>query len=222
MAILVVLIVVLTLSVQRHPIACELVSYSSYSELRPNIYVSPLIDEAKVSGLLAAIREGKGRVNDTFGEMISSPKVVITANLSEASGYGSNSFGRAFLTPLGQCLVFGPNGQNVDVIAHEHVHAEVHYRVGRWKHLRSVPIWFNEGVSLLVDFRSPYLIDNITVSKKEIDDVKTMGSEFFTGDHVVRNYQAARLAVETLDRTQLYGKLRELRNGQRFDDVFDL
>jgi hypothetical protein len=125
--------------------------------------------------------------------MIAKPKVVIAANDIEASDFGSNPYGKALLTPLGQCIVFGPKGQNIDVIAHEYTHAEVHYRVGWLNHMLNVPVWFNEGVGLLVDFREPYLLDNIKLSFDQINSVKSDGFDFS-----ISSYKASKVLVEHL------------------------
>jgi hypothetical protein len=202
---------------QRHALACEFIEYSNYSEIAPNIFVRDSFNLNQKEKLLSKIAIGKSRVNTTFGQMISNPKVVITTNESEASDFGSNIYGNALLTPLGQCIVFGSKGQNVDVIAHEYTHAEVHYRVGWLKHLLNVPIWFNEGVSLLVDFRKPYLLKNIDLSSKEVEFVKNNRFDFS-----IRNYQASRVLVDSIDKSNLYKNLEKLKQGQDIHSVFAL
>ena len=218
-------VIAMTLFSQRHALACELVSYSNYrheTTVSSNLYFSPSIDKRDRAELLAVFEEGRRRVSETFGQTTSTPDVVVTATKSEAASFGSNVYGRAFLTPIGQCLVLGPEGLNTDVIAHEYLHAEVHHRVGWFNHFTQIPIWFNEGVSLLVDFREPYLLENIDLTQADVDAIQATGSDFFTGNDVVKNYQAARVAVERLDRKKLYEKLQRIRGGERFDQAFDL
>jgi len=198
-------ILIFTGVTQRHALACEFIEYSNYSEIAPNIFVSDSFNLNQKDKLLSKITLGKSRVNTTFGQMNSNPKVVITSNESEASDFGSNIYGNALLTPLGQCIVFGPKGQNIDVIAHEYTHAEVHHRVGWLKHFLNVPIWFNEGIALLVDFRKPYLLENIDLSSKEIEFVKNNKFNFPIG-----NYQAARVLVDNIDKSNLYQNLERL------------
>lgn len=205
---------------QRHALACELISFSNYVEIAPKVFASPAVAIAQYDKLLAVIHAGKSRVNNTFGGMASSPKVIIAATTDDASDFGSNAYGNALLTPLGQCLVFGPKGQNIDVVAHEFTHAEVHFRVGWFNHFLNIPIWFNEGLSLLVDYREPFLVDNIDLSPLEINTVKETGSNFFSGKNVVKNYQAARFAVEKVNKSQLYDNLEKMRIGWNFHKVF--
>ena len=202
---------------QRHAFACEFIDYSNYSEIAPNIFVSSSFNLGQKENLLSTITLGKSRVNTTFGKMISNPKVVITTNESEAADFGSNAYGNALLTPLGQCIVFGPKGQNIDVIAHEYTHAEVHNRVGWLNHFLNVPIWFNEGVALLVDFRNPYLLENIYLSLKDIESVKNNRFDFSIG-----SYQASRVLVDSIDKSSLYRNLEKLKQGQDINSVFAL
>ncbi len=207
---------------QRHALACEFVGYSNYLEIEHKVFVSSSLTEDRAQKLLSILSLGKSRVDNTFGVMASSPIVIITSDEDEASRFGSNAYGRAHITPLGQCLVFGPKGHNVDVIAHEYTHSEVHYRVGWFNHSLNLPIWFNEGVSLLVDFREPYLVSNIKLSQVEVDAIKRKGSKFFSGDNLLENYQAARIAVDAVDKEHLYDNLAKIRNGENFNDVFGL
>ena len=202
---------------QRHALACELIEYVNYSEIAPNIFVSTTFDLSQKHDLLALINSGKSRVNNTFGPMLSTPKVVITTNENEASYFGSNLYGNALLTPLGQCLVLGPKGQNIDVIAHEYTHAEVHFRVGWLKHFLNVPIWFNEGIALWVDFRKPYLLENIDLSQQAINDVKRNSFDFS-----INSYKASRVLVDGIDKQRLYQNLEEVKQGQDISRVFAL
>ncbi len=202
---------------QRHALACEFIEYSNYTEIAPNIFVSASFNLAHKEELLSQIALGQSRVNTTFGQMIAHPKVVITTNESEASDFGANKYASALLTPLGQCIVLGPEGQNIDVIAHEYTHAEVHHRVGWLKHLFNVPIWFNEGVALLVDFRKPYLLENIDLPSKEVEFVKNNEFNFSIG-----HYQAARVLVDSIDKSDLYKNLDKLKQGQDINSAFAL
>ncbi|MEH6606273.1 MAG: hypothetical protein V7711_11850, partial [Pseudomonadales bacterium] len=82
-------ILVLSGFTQRYAIACELIEYSNYTEIAPNVFASASFNFDKKKKLLSTINLGKSRVNNTFGNMISNPKVVIAANGIEASYFGS-------------------------------------------------------------------------------------------------------------------------------------
>lgn len=48
----------------------------------------------------------------------------------EANAWRQNANGITLLSPIGECIVLGPKGQNVDVVAHEYTQAEVYFRLG--------------------------------------------------------------------------------------------
>ncbi|MCC5852644.1 MAG: hypothetical protein JJU30_07400 [Alkalimonas sp.] len=206
---------------QRHALACEAVGFYGYQQLAPNIFASPGVGNQEQ--VLSVIQGGKQRVESTFGPMIAAPKIVIVATKAEAARLGANSTASAHYTPLGTCIILGPNGQNVDVAAHELVHAEVGQRVGWFRHWLEIPVWFNEGVALMADHREPFLIDNIAISQEAIDAVKTLktGRAFFAGANTHQHYVAARVAVNDLEPLQLYQQLERIRKGERFDAVFE-
>jgi hypothetical protein len=67
---------------------------------------------------------------------------------------GGEGAGCSVGLPWGQSyVVLGPDGNNVDVIAHEVCHDELFTRLGWWRVKRQIPQWFNEGLALLVDYR---------------------------------------------------------------------
>ncbi len=207
---------------QRHALACEAVELSDYEQVAPNIFASSSVEN--IEQVLRSILDGKQRVDSTFGEMVASPKIVIVGNKVEANNFGANSTATAYYTPIGTCIILGPKGQNVDVAAHELAHAEVGQRVGWFTHWLEIPVWFNEGVALIVDHRKPFLIDNINVSQEAIDAVKLLntGREFFGGTNIHENYVASRMAVNHLEPLQLYQKLERVRNGESFESVFEI
>lgn len=67
---------------------------------------------------------------------------------------GGEGAGCSLGTPWGDAyLVLGPDGNSVDVIAHELCHDELFARLGWWRVKRQIPQWYNEGLALLVDYR---------------------------------------------------------------------
>ncbi len=179
-----------------------------------------MLPREKTPAITQILESSKERIASTFGKMESGAKVVVTASSDEASYFGSNDWGRAHLSAIGQCVVLGPEGRSVDIAAHELVHAEVHYRVGWIKHFLEIPVWFNEGVALIVDHREFLLPENIQLNPEDIESVKSKELDFF-GDNSWKNYQAARIAVDTLDTSTLYEKLEKINKGEGFEKVFN-
>lgn len=222
-AVLVVIFLLLLASgftFQRHAIACEAIAFSNFEQVSANVFSSPSV--ANVQQVVKNISNGKERVNSTFGKMIAKPKIVLVGSKDEAAKFGANSTATAHNTPFGTCIVLGPNGQNVDVSAHELTHAEVSHRVGWFTHWLEIPVWFDEGVALIVDHREPFLVENIDLDPVKVQSVKRLksGREFFGGGNTHENYLASRLAVAMLEPSKLYAQLELVRIGDSFESVF--
>jgi hypothetical protein len=73
----------------------------------------------------------------------------------------------------------------------------------------------------LVDLREPFLPENIFLEESEIEAVKTIfyGHHFYT-ENAFTNYQAARLAVDSVNKGEFYANLERIKQGHEFDDVF--
>lgn len=125
---------------------------------------------------------------------------------------GGEGAGCSLGTPWGDSfLVLGPDGNNADVIAHELCHDELFARLGWWRTKRQIPVWFNEGLALMVDYRfsSPAVWDKTDSTQTDLslygdDDLMPFAHpmmrlsdlettrDFFGGD-----YQHVMLAYET-------------------------
>ena len=220
--VIIVIFVISGVVSQRHALSCELIGFSDYVEISPNVFISPKAQKNKHQDILSIISAGKQRITSTYGTMISFPKIVIAMSQSEVASLAINSIGQTHPTPLGQCVVLGPEGQNTDVASHELLHAEVIHRVGWINYAFNIPIWFGEGVAIIVDHREHLLVKNISLTKDIVEDVKLKGWDFFTDGKTYENYLAARLAVDNLDRSSLYKNLAKIRDGEKFNDVFKL
>jgi hypothetical protein len=207
---------------QRHALSCELIGLSNYIEISPNVFISPEAQKNKHIEILSIIGAGKKRITSTYGAMVSFPKIVIAMNKNEVASFAINSIGQTHPTPIGQCVVIGPDGQNTDVVSHELLHAEVIHRVGWINYMYNIPFWFGEGIATIVDHREHILVKNISLTRDKVEGVKLKGLDFFTDGNTDENYLAARLAVDNLDRTSLYKNLAKIRDGEKFNDVFKL
>ena len=206
---------------QRKALACELAGFSNYIEIGPNVFISSQTPKNNHQEILSIISAGKARITETYGAMTSAPKIVIPMSISEASKLAINSIGQTHFTPISQCVVLGPEGQNIDVAAHELLHAEVIHRVGWINYTFSIPIWFGEGIATIVDHREHLLVENISLTKDKVMKVQTKGFDFFADGNIYENYLAARLAVDSIDRASLYKKLAKIREGEKFHDVYN-
>jgi len=93
-----------------------------------------------------------------------------------------NSYGNTQFVGGRACVMIGPNGQNVDVVAHEMAHAELFLRVGWLARWLQIPTWFDEGVAMQVDYRSRYDLPAEKIPNAGDVRALTTFSKFFSGN----------------------------------------
>lgn len=207
---------------QRHALACELLPVLNYQQINPDVFLDGGVSAKETKAITGLIDSALERIDLVYGQPKSTPRFLITSNTQVAARWGANETATMHRMPWRSCIVIGPRGQNVDVIAHEWMHAEIQQRVGFVRMLREVPAWFDEGVALTLDYRAPFLPDNIDLTEADIESVKRLasGRAFFSGD-IRQNYQAARLAVEPLIIAEtFFDDLERVALGESFESVF--
>lgn len=209
---------------QRHALACELLPLMGYQELDSKVFLAPDIPSDQKEELSRMVDLAVERLTETYGAPIATPWMVITSDVATAKRWGSNETGAMNRMPWCSCIIIGPEGQNVDVMAHEMLHAEIQKRVGLWRLLKEIPVWFDEGAALTLDYREPFLPGNIELADEKITAVMTMDDHktFFSGQ-IRENYQAARMAVIPLIRKErFYEDLDRIKKGESFNNVFNM
>ena len=123
------------------------------------------------------------------------------------------------------CVMVGPKGQNIDVVAHELMHGELHHRAGYLRRFFQVPTWFDEGVAMQVDYRSRYSLSPPEAQNADYVRALTTESSFFVADDeaLTRNYASAKTVVASwvtrVGPAALYLRLHRLNNGEPFSEV---
>ncbi len=119
---------------------------------------------------------------------------------------------------------------NIDIIAHELTHAELHTRLNM-KALKSIPTWFDEGLATQNDFREQYGLEawieqtNNGKNTVPLEDMDT-GSEFYAGTVEERRFRylnAKHEVGEWMNIHQQKGLLElfdKLNNGEEFDAAY--
>jgi hypothetical protein len=180
-------------------------------------------DEQRYAALMA---DARSRITVAFGAPEAKP-IVVFFNRSEGIGlFKLNSYASAQFVAHRACLFIGPNGQSVDVVAHELMHSELHHRVGAWQRMVNVPTWFDEGVAMQVDHRSRYDLSQPAAQVADSVRSLTTMSAFSSGDEatLVYRYAAAKASVATLltkvGPSTLYSRLSLIRDGVSLEIAF--
>lgn len=173
------------------------------------------------------LSEAKGRIGDVFGEPKSVPVVVFFDSATSFWPFRLNEYGSTQFIGAKTCVLIGPKGRSVDVVAHELMHAEIADRVGVLAKFTDLPTWFDEGLAMQVDFRPEYDLAN-----GASDDTKSVrallsANEFIASDprRLTHNYASAKAEVaawtEQVGRASVYARLERMRRGEAFETVAD-
>lgn len=206
---------------KKEAIACEAINLVGFEEIYPNVYSDSSLTNQQRLSLNYTINQAYDRVGQIYGVIESSPRIIVTNKL-EYKKFGLNPTGMQNTGFFRECIFLGPKGLNVDVISHELVHAEVRYRTNFFVEHAVLPAWFIEGTGIKVDYRAPFLIENIEVSKEDVEQIKSVFFFHNFSNTSVKSYQASRIAIENLDPKKLYLGLERLNNGEKFEEVFEL
>ncbi len=207
---------------QRHALACEVLPVMGYQQINSKVFLAQDISPERTNELSQLVDSAIQRITDVYGAPISKPWILITSDARTSTTWGANETASTHRMPWCTCIIVGPHGQNVDVIAHELLHAEIQHRVGLWRLLKEIPVWFDEGAALTVDYRKPFLPETIKFSHEKIIKVERLDryKDFFSGN-IRENYQASRMAVIPLIREDsFYKDLERIASGETFQTVF--
>ncbi|MCG7534481.1 hypothetical protein [Pseudoalteromonas sp. OOF1S-7] len=211
----------LTAWYEHQVVLLSFLKYGSYQEVLPGFYLHDSIDDAQQENFLQIKQAAEHRVLKHFDTLMSDA-VIFVSNDPWLLDIGFNPAGMSRSSPFTQYIFIGPKGQNVDVMAHELMHAEMAVRVGYLADRHRLPIWFKEGFALQVDKRSPF-VEQLNVTQQEIDAVRQLYtiSQFQNAPSVkLRNYQLSQLAVAQLNLDNLDEKLLAIKQGKSFESVF--
>ena len=148
----------------------------------------------------SAIEEARTRVQAFVGTLSATPWIICQRRsaLGLDISHGTTRFA-PFLSPF---VVVGPFGVNVDVIAHELMHAEIAARTSALLRTYRVPTWFDEGLAMQLDRRSDYDQHALKMYRQSgllstihLDQLASPAEFFRTGDEGKAHYAFAKCVV---------------------------
>ncbi len=154
-----------------------------------DIYVNPQMNKEERQNIILLYQKSRLRIDSLFGKTESKPSILV-GNSNEVMQLFGNSTtpkqqvktGMTHLTPFGAYIILSPEGTNIDVLSHELCHAELMERLG-WKTRRlKIPIWFDEGLAMLVDKRFEYWTA-LQEDWRNLNDLESNDSDFYSSTH---------------------------------------
>ncbi len=210
-------------------LACLFVKSAALEELPDGTRVDPGISDAERATFPELQLQAKVRIEKTFGAPRALPIVVFFRDSKIFWPLKMNSYGSAGSAINHHCVFMGPQGLNVDVVAHELMHQELQARVGSWRMFTEVPVWFNEGVAMQVDLRPQYSLAPRESNASDIGKVRALKSvsQFNQGNNtqLTQHYAFAKAEVaqwlSDVGQQELYPRLERIRAGEHFDAVVE-
>jgi hypothetical protein len=207
--------------------ACALIEFSGLETMPNGTRILASSTNAERQAILEIQTQAQTRIEQMFGAPRAKPLVVFLKNPASIFTFTSNGYGSTHFVGPRACVIIGGQGTNVDVVAHELLHAELFERVGPWRRINEIPAWFDEGLAMQVDFRSRYDSSQI-VDATELASLRTLRSmdQFNAGndEEITRHYARSKRAVsqwlEKTGRSNLYANLERIRAGESFQKIF--
>lgn len=213
------------------------IQYRGFEQIQENIYVD---NEYQVDGteLISILNGANDRLTTFVGDIQSNPTIIISDNENKLKrmGWAGNSALTTLYVFNGahSYVVITPNGLDIDIVAHELTHAELHKRLYDGKLFLStiVPFWFDEGFALQNDYRERYN-DNawteVTDNGKNITDFANLetAAQFFNQDADIRRYNyiisryEVKLWITQYGFEELIMLIDDVNSGKDFNDLYN-
>lgn len=139
-----------------HILFCEAIGFSSFKPISQKVYVSPSIPGRDHAAILQMIKNGEKRISDFWGAKQGKATIIVCGKAEEYERFCNTDDGAgcSLGTFYGSSfVVLNFHGINTDVISHEICHDELFQRLGWYKTTFQIPQWFNEGLSMMLDYR---------------------------------------------------------------------
>ncbi len=212
--------------------ACALVQHQGLQKLEQTL-IEPDASEQDRARFLQLATDARARITRTFGAPHAPAELVFLQRRTKLWPLASvGSFGSTLMIGTRACVIIGPKGQSVDVVAHELMHAELLDRVGFWGRLTRIPVWFDEGVGMQVDYRPDFNLpqasgEALSQTGPQTDYVRRLKTVHQFSDvnthQLIWNYVAAKAEVArwlaAAGPGNLYPQLQRIRNGETLEKV---
>lgn len=204
---------------------CSVVRFGPFEPLADGVLVQRSVPAAERPALMALHAAAIERITGIFGAPRARSAVIFLKDHEAFALSALGDTGSTYFAPAHACTVIGVKGRNVDVMAHELMHAELFARVGFTRRRTAIPVWFDEGVAMQVDFRPGYARYGHDLDSAAAVRELATHDQFFgvNKEQLTRNYSVAKTEVsrwleeESPDR--LYRALENIRNGASLEAI---
>lgn len=209
------------------------VPYRSFTQRTDHVYVandySGSIDE-----LDSIVDQATKRVNDFWEGTKSNPVIIICDNPKTLKKLGGDhDTATVVFLKAYSYISLSSEYLNVDVLAHEMTHAELHSRLYEGKLPQSlVPAWFDEGVATQNDYRTKYndeawqeaTQNGLTITDFSSIDTYPKFNKGESADRVYRYIISRHEVKEWIERNGVDGLIElisSVNKGENFDELYN-
>jgi len=170
------------------------------------------------------IQEARDRIENKFGPMKSKPTVIFFNKQDYFWPVTLNEYGSASFLGYKSCVMIGPKGKSIDVTAHELMHVEIEHRLGYWRRWLELPIWFDEGLAMQVDYRERYNLPKGTETSY-VRQLYTVSDFNVSDNELLKNHYASAkseiaLWISKVGTGLVYDYLNSIKEGRSFESVW--
>lgn len=210
------------------PTRCMVIGWYNF-ENKGDLYFRSDVSPQRVDSLLVLIEQANKRVASFYGKLTTHPTYIYCDRDEDFLLFGAPFITpAAAVMPLKAYVVIGREGINLDIIAHEIAHTELFDRLGPLDRMK-IPVWFDEGLAMQVDYRSYYSTEDLLSKVGDIGNVPDVrqlkGIQEFAGvdrETVLLNYAAARYTVgQWYAPEKLSRFIDSINEGMTFDEAYD-
>jgi len=229
---IIVILLCLTLSACGLAINLATVKQSQFKQLTQHIYISPDMNDQETQQIQKLIEQSKAKVIAKYGDYQATPHFIVTSNKIQSDQFQLGDVpATTYFLPweADGYIVLGVTTRDVNIIAHEMVHAEVADRLGGYSKRSLIPVWFDEGVALQVDEREQYMNLAGVISTQAMQDVQMLHTpkQFWTQNKAqnIKHYQAAKqITMQILDKIDmpLFELLEKIKQGESFETLISV
>jgi len=200
-------------------VACALIKNAPLTQWKASLFSeSPDSEDHKLYESL--LSQARKRIENTYGKSNSQPHIVFFDSVEPYPMYKPNLYGSTHFIGTRACIFIGPKGQNVDVVAHELVHADIFNAIGPINRALHMPVWLDEGLAMQVDYREKYVLDQPSIDELAAVRSWRTSSDFYAVDEdsdLSHRYALAKARVkrwvEVVGSATLYKELKSLISG---------
>ena len=203
-----------------------------FQMIEPNVYMNTgnALSPEEVKNTTAQAKE---RVTAFFGEMkcLDTTILIICDNVNISKMIGKNETTSLFIPEKKDYICLSNDYFNVDVVAHEFTHAELHSHLSP-EAQRRIPAWFDEGLATQNDYREKYNYDNWVIKTdngKNVTSLEDMDTirEFQCSNEEERQFhylcakQVIKEWLENHSLQELIDLVDKVNNGEDFLTLYN-